>query len=109
MALSNQLPYTLRPISFRFFSRDPAFVRGWCKVFRPAIRVGSRVRACASPRGPFTREGAYIQIVRVLVTVSPLMYREAIAISLRQRRPDFEVRFAPSGAAEEEVRGFGPR
>jgi len=37
------------------------------------------------------------------------MYREAIAISLRQRRPDFEVRFSPSGAAEEEVRGFGPR
>jgi hypothetical protein len=78
-------------------------------VFKIAIRVGSRVRTFASPRGPSTQEGAYIQIVRVLVTVSPLMYREAIAISLRQRRPDFEVRIASPGAAEEEVRGFGPR
>jgi hypothetical protein len=60
------------------------------------------------PRGPSTREGAYIQIVRVLVTVSPLMYREAIALSLRQRHPDFEVRIAPPEAAEEEVKGFGP-
>jgi hypothetical protein len=46
--------------------------------------------------------------VRVLVTVSPLMYREAIARSLHQRRPDFEVRIAPPGAAEEELRGFRP-
>jgi hypothetical protein len=43
-----------------------------------------------------------------LVTVSPLMYREAIALSLHQRRPDFEVRIAPPGAAEEQVRGFEP-
>jgi hypothetical protein len=43
-----------------------------------------------------------------LVTVSPLMYREAIALSLRQRHPDFEVRIAPPEAAEEEVKGFGP-
>jgi hypothetical protein len=43
-----------------------------------------------------------------LVTVSLLMYREAIARSLHQRRPDFEVRIAPPGAAEEELRGFRP-
>ena len=60
------------------------------------------------PRDPSTREGAYTHIVRVLVTVSPLMYREAIALSLHQRRPDFEVRIAPPEAAEKEVRGFGP-
>jgi hypothetical protein len=42
-----------------------------------------------------------------LVTVSPLMYREAIALCLHQNRPDFEVRIAPPGAAEEEVKGFG--
>jgi hypothetical protein len=74
-------------------------------VFRTAIGAGSRVRL---PRAPSTREGAYFQIVRVLVTVSPLMYREAIALSLHQRRPDFEVRIAPPEAAEKEVRGFGP-
>ncbi len=43
-----------------------------------------------------------------MVTVSPLMYREAIALSLHRHRPHFEVRIAPPGAAEEEVRGFGP-
>jgi len=43
-----------------------------------------------------------------LVTVSPLMYREAIALSLHQHRPHFEVRIAPPETAEEEVRGFGP-
>ena len=47
--------------------------------------------------------------MRVLITVSPLMYREAIAHSLHRRRPDFEVRIAPPEAVEEEVRAFEPR
>ena len=46
--------------------------------------------------------------MRVLITVSPRMYREATALSLHQRRPHFEVRIAPPEAAEEEVRGFQP-
>jgi hypothetical protein len=46
--------------------------------------------------------------VRGLITVSPLMYREAIAHSLRRRRPGFEVRIAPPEAVEEEVRTFEP-
>ena len=46
--------------------------------------------------------------MRALITVSPLMYREAIAHSLSQHRPGFEVRIAPPEAAEEEVRAFGP-
>ncbi|HEX2107741.1 MAG TPA: hypothetical protein VHF70_00495 [Rubrobacteraceae bacterium] len=46
--------------------------------------------------------------MRVLVTVSPLMYREAIALSLHQNRPDLEVRIAPPEAAEEQVRDFEP-
>src|SRR4028119_1781405 len=33
--------------------------------------------------------------VRILVTVSPRMYREAIALSIRSRRPDFEGLIAP--------------
>jgi hypothetical protein len=36
------------------------------------------------------------------------MYRYAIAFSLAQSRPDFEVRIAAPEDAEEEVRGFGP-
>jgi hypothetical protein len=46
--------------------------------------------------------------MRVLVTVTPLMYREAIASSLGRSRPDFEVRIAAPEDAEREVRSFGP-
>jgi hypothetical protein len=46
--------------------------------------------------------------VRVLITLSPRMYREAIAHSLSQRRPSLEVRIAPPEALEQEVRAFEP-
>ncbi len=46
--------------------------------------------------------------MRVLITVSPRMYREAVAFSLHQHRPHFEVRIVPPGAAENEVKGFQP-
>ena len=47
--------------------------------------------------------------MRVLITLHPRMYREAIAHYLSQRRPALEVRIAPPEDAEEEVRAFGPR
>jgi hypothetical protein len=46
--------------------------------------------------------------MRVLITISPLMYREAIALSLHRHRPGFEVRLAPPEAAKEQVRVFRP-
>jgi hypothetical protein len=46
--------------------------------------------------------------MRVLVVLTPLMYREAIAHSLRQHRPHLEVRIAAPEAAEEELRSFAP-
>ncbi len=46
--------------------------------------------------------------MRVLVTLTPRMYREAIAFSLGRSRPDFEVRIAAPEDAEQEVRGFAP-
>ena len=46
--------------------------------------------------------------MRALITLSPLIYREAIAHSVRQRRPGFEVRTASPEAVEEEVRIFEP-
>ena|ERR671917_1622673 len=46
--------------------------------------------------------------MRVLVSITPRMYREAIAFSLSQSRPDFEVRIVAPQDAEAEVRGFGP-
>jgi hypothetical protein len=46
--------------------------------------------------------------MRILVVLTPLMYREAIAHSLRQHRSALEVRIAAPEAAEEELRSFGP-
>jgi hypothetical protein len=46
--------------------------------------------------------------VHVLVTITLRMYREAIAFSLAQSRPDLEVRIATPEETEKEVRDFGP-
>ena len=46
--------------------------------------------------------------MRVLITLTPLMYREAIAHSLGQRRPGLVVRIAPPEDAEEEIGTFVP-
>ena len=46
--------------------------------------------------------------MRALITLTHLMYREAVAQSVRQRRPGFEVRIAPPEAVEEKVRSFEP-
>ncbi len=47
-------------------------------------------------------------MVRVLVTVKPRMYREAIALALQQNRPEAEVVLAPEGALDGQVDGFEP-
>lgn len=46
--------------------------------------------------------------MRVLVVLTPLMYREAIAHSLRQQRPALEVRIAAPERADEDLRSFAP-
>jgi len=46
--------------------------------------------------------------VRILVTVSPRMYREALALSIRSRRPDFEVLIAPPWPLDGRAEAFGP-
>jgi hypothetical protein len=46
--------------------------------------------------------------MRALITLTPRIYREAVAHSVRQRRPGFEVRIAPPETVEEEVRTFEP-
>jgi hypothetical protein len=45
--------------------------------------------------------------MRVLVTITPRMYRETVASSLQRSRPHFEVKIVPLQDGEEEVRGFG--
>src|ERR687898_187090 len=46
--------------------------------------------------------------MRVLVTLSPRMYREAIALSIQRHHPGLEVRLSPPEAAEEELASFRP-
>lgn len=46
--------------------------------------------------------------MRILITVSPRMYREALALSVHRRRPGLEVRIASPAETEEEVTSFRP-
>jgi len=46
--------------------------------------------------------------MRVLITVSPQMYREAIALSIQHHRPGLEVKTAPPEATEGELARFRP-
>jgi hypothetical protein len=48
-------------------------------------------------------------MVRVLVTLSPQMYRQAIALSVQRNRPGLvNVRIAPPEAMEEQLASFQP-
>jgi hypothetical protein len=46
--------------------------------------------------------------VRILITVSPRMYREALALAVHSNRPGLEVRIAPPTEGEAEVVNFRP-
>ena len=46
--------------------------------------------------------------MRVLITVSPRMYREALALAVHRHHPGLEVRIAPPTESEEEVMSFRP-
>ena len=46
--------------------------------------------------------------MRILITVSPLMYREALALAIHRHRPDFEVRIGPPENSYEKVGRFDP-
>ena len=45
----------------------------------------------------------------ILVAITPRLYREAIALSICQHRPGYEVSIAVLRDVEEEVRVFAPR
>ena len=48
-------------------------------------------------------------MIRVLVALSPRMYREAVALSIHRNRPGLvDVRLAPPEAAEAELASFQP-
>jgi hypothetical protein len=46
--------------------------------------------------------------VRILITATPRLYREVLALSILLRRPDFEVLLAPPESLEGNVARFGP-
>jgi hypothetical protein len=48
------------------------------------------------------------RIVRVLVTASPRMYREAITLFIHRQRPGHEVRMVSPEASADEVARFRP-
>ncbi len=47
-------------------------------------------------------------MVRVLVTVEPRMYREVIALAIQHHRPDAEVLLVPESVLDGQVDGFDP-
>lgn len=47
-------------------------------------------------------------MVRVLVTVEPRMYREALALAVHRHRPDAEVMLVPENVMDGQVSGFAP-
>jgi hypothetical protein len=48
------------------------------------------------------------EMVRVLVTVEPRMYREAIALALQRTRPEAEVMLVPEEVLDGQVNDFAP-
>ena len=47
-------------------------------------------------------------MVRVLVTVEPRMYREAIALYVQRNRPEAEVMIVPEEVLDGQVKDFAP-
>src|SRR5215212_2250984 len=46
--------------------------------------------------------------VRILLTISPRMYREALALCIHRHRPDFDVLLAPPWSLDGRSERFGP-
>ena len=47
--------------------------------------------------------------MRVLITVEPRMYREALALAVQRHRPDAEVLLVPEASLDGQVDGFAPQ
>ena len=58
--------------------------------------------------GGGTPNGMTDDTTRVLVALSPQMYREAVALSIHRNRPGLDVRVASPEAAEAEIGAFRP-
>jgi hypothetical protein len=56
----------------------------------------------------YVEGGGSKQIVRVLVSIAPLSYREAVALSLTKHRPHLETRIVPPEDLDQEAESFEP-
>lgn len=57
------------------------------------------------PRLYRERNASFVQI---LISITPRMYREVLALSIHGRRPDFEVLLVPPGSFDWRDERFGP-
>ena len=60
---------------------------------------------------PFMRSlsaGRHTFFVRILVTITPRLYREVLALSIHRHRPDFEVLLASPLSLDGEAETLGP-
>ena len=46
--------------------------------------------------------------MRILITITPRLYREVLALSIHRRRSDFEVMLVPPWLLDGETERFGP-
>jgi hypothetical protein len=46
--------------------------------------------------------------MRILITITPLMYRQALALYIRRKRPEHELVIASPETAVEEIAAFEP-
>ena len=83
----------------------PTADRGYRAYATPSQSVVDLTRGSLPYR--FPRERSH-DMVRVLVTVEPRMYRQAIALALQQARPYSEVMLAPEDVLARQVEEFAP-
>jgi hypothetical protein len=63
---------------------------------------------CMFPFMPSLSAETNTYFVRILVTISPRMYREALALCIHRHRPDFDVLIAPPWLLDGRTERFGP-
>jgi hypothetical protein len=54
------------------------------------------------------RSAFFVRILRILLTITPRLYREVLALSIHRRYPDFEVMLAPPWSLNGEAERFEP-
>jgi hypothetical protein len=63
---------------------------------------------CMFPFMPSLSAETNTYFVRILVTISPRMYREALALCIHRHRPDFDVLIAPPWLLDGRAERFEP-